>query len=328
MVHDPDRPTGSRLRLRQGALLALMALAGSLIFVLPEPNDETFELSSEQESTIQIAPDSGPGAQRFSGSETGEEGDELALAPESGDDMAAPQFAEPEPDGVAFEALSAGSDVPTTTEPPSAPVVEDTSTTEAPTTTAQPPTTIEADESAETTTEGPTTTSAPDPEQSDADSTAAENTEGAAEETGEGEPTGDTAGESDGTTVTTVAEGAETTEPPATDPPETAPPETEPPADPAYVDAGNGVMVPPVLLAIRFCESTDNYTAANPSSSARGAYQFLTGSWDAYGHKDRYGVNQAHLATPAQQDEAALLTWERDGTRPWNASKSCWSKRI
>lgn len=91
-----------------------------------------------------------------------------------------------------------------------------------------------------------------------------------------------------------------------------------------WVDAGHGVFVPPVLLSIRWCESTDNYAAANSRSSARGAYQFLTGSWDWYGHAARYGVPQAHLATPAQQDEAALITWQADGTRPWNASRHCW----
>ncbi len=91
-----------------------------------------------------------------------------------------------------------------------------------------------------------------------------------------------------------------------------------------WVDAGHGVFLPPVLVAIRWCESSDNYAAANRRSSARGAYQFLTGSWDWYGHADRYGVPQAHLATPAQQDEAALITWQADGTRPWNASRHCW----
>lgn len=95
-----------------------------------------------------------------------------------------------------------------------------------------------------------------------------------------------------------------------------------PPA--GWVDAGNGVLVPPILLRLRYCESNDNYQAANPRSSARGAYQFLTGSWAAYGHAARYGVRQAHLATPAQQDEAALITWKAAGTRPWNASRHCW----
>lgn len=153
-------------------------------------------------------------------------------------------------------------------------------------------------------------------------------------------------------TTTTVAESGETTTstgpgaPEATDVADSTSETTERPADgsttitepttttsaaPAptahpdgWVDTGNGVFVPSVLLAIRFCESTDNYTAANRYSSARGAYQFITGSWASYGHAERYGVSQAHLATPAQQDEAALLTWQRDGTRPWNASRSCW----
>lgn len=91
-----------------------------------------------------------------------------------------------------------------------------------------------------------------------------------------------------------------------------------------WVDAGHGVYVPPILLSIRWCESHDNYTAANRISSARGAYQFLRSSWAAYGHAERYGVSEAHLATPAQQDEAAVLTWQRSGTRPWYASISCW----
>lgn len=319
---------GNRTRLRQAALLVLMALAGSLIFVLPEPNEDGYALSSQQDSTIRIAPETGPGAQRFTGSETGEEGDELALASEPEVSGPTPRFAEVDTSDLQAEAIRAESVLSTTTQAPSAPVAEESTTTaEATTTTAKPAETTVAEEvgdgsdaGQETTDEQPTTsvdgttesTEAPAPDPETTDTTA-----GTAE------------ADADGTTPeTTVPAEAETTDPPATDPAETTPPETAPPADPAYVDAGHGVMVPPVLLAIRYCESRDDYTAANPSSSARGGYQFLTGSWAAYGHKDRYGVNQAHLATPAQQDEAALLTWERDGTRPWNASKSCWSKRI
>jgi hypothetical protein len=99
----------------------------------------------------------------------------------------------------------------------------------------------------------------------------------------------------------------------------TLPPENE------WVDSGNGVMVPDLLLRIRFCESTNDYRAANRSSSARGAYQFLTRSWEWYGHAERTGVDQAHLATPAQQDEAALRTLQSEGTGPWTASRACWS---
>ncbi len=123
-----------------------------------------------------------------------------------------------------------------------------------------------------------------------------------------------------------------TTAPPTTVAPSTAAPDPAPAPEPGegeegFVDTGNGVLVPPVLLKIRFCESTDNYQAKNPRSTAAGGYQFLTGSWKGYGHADRYGVSTADQATPAQQDEAALLTWQADGTRPWKASESCWSKR-
>ncbi len=113
-------------------------------------------------------------------------------------------------------------------------------------------------------------------------------------------------------------------------PPPSAPPAADTAAAPAtahpqgWVDTGNGVFVPPVLITIRYCESKDNYLAANRTSTARGAYQFLRSSWYAYGHADRYGVSEAHLATPAQQDEAALITWGLDGTRPWLASRHCW----
>lgn len=97
------------------------------------------------------------------------------------------------------------------------------------------------------------------------------------------------------------------------------PPESE------WVDGGNGVLVPDIQLRIRFCESTNNYAAANSGSSARGAYQFLTKSWKWYGHAEITGVEQAHLATPAQQDEAALRTLQAQGTGPWAESRACWN---
>lgn len=170
-------------------------------------------------------------------------------------------------------------------------------TTEAPTT--EPPTT-EAPTTEAPTTEAPTTE--PAPETSSPETAAADDPGTTDEAPTDGAPE----------TTETVPETTTTEAPP-------------PPAHPeGWVDAGHGVFVPPVLLQIRYCESRDNYTAANPASSARGAYQFLRSSWAAYGHADRYGVSEAHLASPAQQDEAALLTWERDGTRPWNASRHCW----
>lgn len=95
-------------------------------------------------------------------------------------------------------------------------------------------------------------------------------------------------------------------------------------AESSWVDGGNGVALPDLLLRIRFCESTNNYAAANSGSSARGAYQFLTKSWEWYGHAERFGVSAANLATPAQQDQAALATLRQDGARPWAESRPCW----
>ncbi len=186
-------------------------------------------------------------------------------------------------------------------------------TTTAPTTTAAPTT-------AAPTTAAPTTT---DPA---ASSSTEETTTTLADGTS-GESTSSTDSTGESTTTTTPTETTETTvaETTTTAPAETT---TTVSAGDGWVDTGNGVLVPPVLLAIRWCESRDDYQAANPSSSARGAYQFLSGSWRAYGHADRYGVSTADQASRAQQDEAALLTWERDGTRPWNASRTCWSQRI
>lgn len=98
----------------------------------------------------------------------------------------------------------------------------------------------------------------------------------------------------------------------------------EPVGPPGWVDLGHGVFGPEVLASIRWCESRDDYTAANPRSSARGAYQFLRSSWADHGHAATYGVTSADQASPAEQDEAAVTTWERWGTSPWAPSARCW----
>lgn len=120
---------------------------------------------------------------------------------------------------------------------------------------------------------------------------------------------GGTPGDGEAEPTTTTTAWVEPTLPPATE----------------WVDTGNGVMVPDLLLRIRFCESTNNYQAASAYSTARGAYQFLKGSWEWYGHAETTGVAQAHLATPAQQDQAALATLQAEGTGPWAESRPCWA---
>ena len=311
-------PTRS-VRFRQVALVALMALTAGLIVVLPEPAEDTVAVESA-DVDVSATPDPALALGRVDGEAAVEPAEPVDVTPLA----AAPEVpAVPAADTAAeiAAALAAGIQVTTTTAAP----IE---TTEAPTTTTTP------------TTAAPETTAVPDtaaPTAPEQPATAADT----ATDTDTSDDTESTAPESVDTTDAPADDAeaapsidtAETpAEPEAAPEPETtttvAPPTTEAPANADWVDTGNGVLVPPVLIAIRFCESTHNYTAANPHSSARGAYQFLTGSWAAYGHDDRYGVTQAHLATPAQQDEAALITWQRDGTRPWNASRACWSTRI
>ena len=88
---------------------------------------------------------------------------------------------------------------------------------------------------------------------------------------------------------------------------------------PAQNDSGGNSGVA-ILERIKKCESGGNYQAQNKSSTASGAYQFLDSTWNNYG-----GYAKARLAPPSVQDRKAVETYNRSGTRPWNASKSCWS---
>ncbi len=300
--------------LRQLALLVVVAAAGALLLVLPEPSNDPVTIAAlsddeADETTNELDGEeaSGPSADESANGWLGRDNDSS--------DTDVERFAMIAGFGAAANSaadLAVGSSSSTSsTAPPTT-----AATTTAPSTTAAP--TTEAPASEAPATDGDTTaeagTEAPDTDQ--------------ATETGvdvdesESDGTADSA-ESDSTSETVDGESVESAPAEEATTTTTAPPTTVA-ADNGFVDAGHGVMVPPILLKIRFCESTDNYTAANPASSARGAYQFLTGSWAAYGHADRYGVSQAHLASPAQQDEAALITWQADGTRPWLASKHCW----
>jgi len=288
------RPPARKDAVRTALLLAMVVVAGTLLFVIPEPDEDPVEAYALQANSDGTAEPDSPTTNQEVGerpSSTFEVSDASEsrqvrswLAAMSGSEAA------DELSAISFSRRTTTTEAPATTEAPS---------TTAPSTTAAP------------TTPPPTT----------APSTEATESVDTTDETAPADTT-DTTMPADGDT-TDQNETTETTEAPTT----TAAPTTAPPTTAAgngYVDAGHGVFVPPILLQIRWCESTDNYTAANPYSSARGAYQFLTGSWAGYGHAARYGVSQAHLATPAQQDEAALLTWQRDGTRPWLASKHCW----
>ncbi|MDE9366365.1 transglycosylase family protein [Luteipulveratus sp. YIM 133132] len=90
-------------------------------------------------------------------------------------------------------------------------------------------------------------------------------------------------------------------------------------ASSAHADTGV-----PVLEAIKQCESGGDYTAQNPSSSASGAYQFLTSTWQSLNASQGYAT--AASAPASVQDAAALELYQAQGTSPWAASSSCWSK--
>ncbi len=317
-------PSGGGNPLRKAIMVALMALAGSLFFVLPDGDQELIAVaasdgdgivvddapSNEDDGGVSESTAEAAAAQVAVGTEAAITGMEHNLR--NGIAITAAGELMSDAKGAADD-LDANGTVPPTSAAVAAPVKIAPSTTAAPTTTAPAAeATAASDEDESTSTSDATSTSEGDSSSTTSAETTTSSTDG---DSSSSSSTPDTTTAPDTTVPETTEPTTETTEPETTEPTS---------AENGWVDTGNGVLVPPVLLQIRFCESTDNYAAANPVSSARGAYQFLTGSWAAYGHKDRYGVSRADLATPAQQDEAALITWQQDGTRPWNASRHCW----
>lgn len=81
--------------------------------------------------------------------------------------------------------------------------------------------------------------------------------------------------------------------------------------------------LPLILKTIRYCESKDNYLAENRRSTASGAYQALDGTFNNY-----QGYARAKDAPKYVQDQFALELYQRRGTSPWNASKSCWQPNV
>ena len=279
---------------RRAGLLAIVAAAAAALLIIPQPDNDP---AAEAYALQALAEPSSDGEPQGVTEPTYEVADRPLETNELENWSALDSDA-----AAAFELSMFRRRTETTNAP---------ATTEAPTTAAPatvPPTT----KAPVTTTTAPTTAS--EPEATEVETSNEEQSAAPAADAATAEKASETTETS--ATPTTVAETT-TTAPPTTAAPTTA-------AGNGYVNAGHGVYVPPILLEIRRCESGGNYKAANPYSSARGAYQFLTGSWAAYGHAARYGVSQAHLASNAQQDEAALITWQRDGTRPWAASRHCW----
>lgn len=77
-------------------------------------------------------------------------------------------------------------------------------------------------------------------------------------------------------------------------------------------------------VAIARCESRLNPAARNPSSTAKGLFQFLDGTWAHYGRMHWGSLEGKSVLDYG--DNAELGTWviAKYGTRDWNASKHCW----
>ena len=71
------------------------------------------------------------------------------------------------------------------------------------------------------------------------------------------------------------------------------------------------------------CESGGNPKAQNPSSTASGLFQFINGTWAAFGGHEF--AKTAAQASVAEQHIVANRAYAKQGFSPWNASKSCWS---
>lgn len=87
-----------------------------------------------------------------------------------------------------------------------------------------------------------------------------------------------------------------------------------------------GASPPGVADAVTACESGDDFTAQNTTSSASGAFQFLRGTWQHFG-----GGEFAPTAKQASPDEQTVVferAYAANGLTDWAASRSCWSPKV
>lgn len=81
----------------------------------------------------------------------------------------------------------------------------------------------------------------------------------------------------------------------------------------------------PTMRNIIRCESGYNQKAKNRRSSAAGFAQFLDGTWKSALRS--LGYNLAISQYDGEKNlEALAYVLSTQGTRPWNASKACWSR--
>jgi SLT domain-containing protein len=71
-----------------------------------------------------------------------------------------------------------------------------------------------------------------------------------------------------------------------------------------------------LLDRIIICESNYIATAANPNSSAKGIFQFISSTWDSWGEGD--------VLNAYDNIRAGVKLFKAKGVQPWLASKDCW----
>jgi hypothetical protein len=87
------------------------------------------------------------------------------------------------------------------------------------------------------------------------------------------------------------------------------------------VHAGAHGLDPELPLAIAECESGFRWDAASRRSSARGVFQYLSGTWRST-REGRRGTSVLDTDAHIRMAVAHIAT---SGTGPWNASRRCWS---
>jgi len=81
--------------------------------------------------------------------------------------------------------------------------------------------------------------------------------------------------------------------------------------------------IPEVMKRIAFCESSNNHKARNNSSTARGTYQIIKGTEELC---EKWLGIELDMLNRNDNELCAMWLFNRYNTKPWRASKSCWSK--
>lgn len=75
----------------------------------------------------------------------------------------------------------------------------------------------------------------------------------------------------------------------------------------------------PHAYSIAMCESSLNPTAKNQNSSASGLFQIIRGTWSEAGCTGDVFNEDDNIV-------CAKRLYDKQGLKPWKASKGCWSK--